>query len=88
MQALSDVHDENLFVDDIEALFPPESFLVSPSNSTDDFLNGCYFLTDQQQEFKSHIMRFVDNGGKDCFCALTGGQDQERLCCCTILRVL
>lgn len=73
MRALSGVHDENIFVNDIETLFPPESFLVSPFNSTDEFLNGYYFLTDQQQEFKNHIMQFVDDGGKDCFCALTGG---------------
>ena len=72
-QALLGVHGEKMFVDDIETLFPPESFLVSPFNSTEEFLGGCYFLTDQQQDFKNHIMKFVDNGGKDCFCALTGG---------------
>lgn len=73
VQAICDIHGEVLFEDHIESLFPPERFLVSPYNSTEDFLNGCYFLTSQQQEFKNEILAFVDDAKKGNFCALTGG---------------
>ena len=41
---------EVLFDGDIETLFLPEQYLVSPFNSTVEFLDGKYFLNNQQQE--------------------------------------
>ncbi len=73
VQAINDIHNEQLFVDNIESLFPPEEFLVSPFNSTTDFLNGYYFLTNQQEEHKNKILRFVEDSSSGNFCALTGG---------------
>lgn len=67
------VHKENLYEGEIEELFPPENFLVSPFNSTEAFLRGEYFLTNQQQEFKNKIIQFVNEPAKGNFCAITGG---------------
>jgi DNA replication protein DnaC len=71
--AVADVQMESLYKEDIESLFPPEKFLVSPFNSTEEFLNGCYFLTNQQLEFKNKILQFLGNEESGNFCALTGG---------------
>lgn len=67
------VHDENLFTDDIETKFPPERFLVSPFNSTDDFLKECYFLTDQQIEIKKKVLAFANATSGGNFYAIYGG---------------
>ena len=72
-KALYKVHQEILFNANIEDLFPPEQFLVSPFNSTEAFLKGHYFLTNQQQEIKKRILLFMDDPSAQCFCALTGG---------------
>lgn len=64
---------EVLFDGDIETLFSPEQYLVSPFNSTAEFLDGKYFLNNQQQEIKKAIMKFVADQARGSFCALTGG---------------
>ena len=72
-KALYLVHKERMYVDDIEQLFPPERYLVSPFNSTDAFLNRQYFLTSQQEDIKKKVLTFVCNAGGGNFCAITGG---------------
>lgn len=73
-KALYNLHkDESLYIGELKELFPPEQFLVSPFNSTEAFLNGNYFLTDQQQEIKNKIIKFIDNPVAGCCCSLTGG---------------
>lgn len=67
------VHDEPLFADEIEKLFPPEKFLVSPFNSTDDFIKEHYFLTDHQNVIKDEVIKFVNDSAKGCFYAIYGG---------------
>lgn len=42
--------------DDLDALFNPSDYLVSPFNSTKRFLAGEYFLTPQQEEIKTQIV--------------------------------
>lgn len=74
VNAVSNVYNETLFHGHIEQLFPPEQFLVSPFNSTDDFLKSHYFLTQQQQEIKERVIDFIDDGNSnDLLCAITGG---------------
>jgi len=73
LTAVDEVQKESLYKEDIESLFPPEKFLVSPFNSSEEFLKGCYFLTNQQLEFKNKILQFFGNEENDNFCALTGG---------------
>lgn len=73
VQALLTVHQENLNCGEITTLFPPERYLVSPFNATDEFLSGRYFLTDQQIDFKDRIIDFLYNNTSENFCAITGG---------------
>ena len=72
-KAIYDIHGEKLYADDIDLRFPPEQYLVSPFNSTDDFLNEHYFLTGKQEDVKKRILSFVDDTSVGCFCGLTGG---------------
>lgn len=72
-KALYLVHKEDLYLDDIETLFPPERYLVSPFNATDAFMNRQYFLTSQQEDIKKKVLAFVDNPTGGSFCAITGG---------------
>ena len=67
------VHQEKMYEDDIEALFPPERYLVSPFNATTAFMNGQYFLTNQQGEIKKKILDFVNDASSGNFSSLTGG---------------
>lgn len=47
-------HIPNMTIDpDIE--FVPSNYLISPFNSTDEFINGEYFLTTRQQNIKQEI---------------------------------
>lgn len=47
-------------VDNPDIYFNPSDYLVSPFNSTDKFLEGQYFLTNQQTEFKRRILKDID----------------------------
>lgn len=71
-RTLYEIHKECLLKDGIEALFPPEKYLVSPFNSTIEFLEGRYFLTDHQQTIKENIIHSINNDKKN-FYAITGG---------------
>lgn len=72
VNALDYIHKEKLYDSEIEDLFPPEKFLVSPFNSTNDFLQRYYFLTNQQEGIKKEVMNFVDNPNRGSFYAITG----------------
>lgn len=48
-------------VDDINSLFEPIKYLVSPFNSTEEFINGEYFLTNQQELIKNEIFKSIDD---------------------------
>lgn len=41
----------------LDDLFDPSNYLVSPFNDSERFTNGSYFLTKQQQEFKNAILK-------------------------------
>ncbi len=56
---------------DLNKLFDPSEFLVSPLNNTDKFIKGEYFLTNQQEEFKKNIIEII-KGRKSGFCAVSG----------------
>lgn len=58
--------------DDVDALFNPSDYLVSPFNSTDQFINNEYFLTNQQEDVKSKIFKIIENQSKDNFISITG----------------
>lgn len=41
------------YVDNFDELFNPSNYLVSPFNSTDEFIKNSYFLTSHQEEIKN-----------------------------------
>ena len=47
----------DLYTDNLDTLFNALNYLVSPFNATDEFINGYYFLTPQQD----NIIRDLDN---------------------------
>lgn len=51
----------------------PSNYLVSPFNSTDKFLNGGYFLTNQQEDLRARILKLFKNASTATFISLTGG---------------
>lgn len=58
-------------IDDIDKLFNPSNYLISPFNSTKKFMEEEYFLTEHQEEIRTNIMRVVDTSTTE-FMALTG----------------
>ncbi|MEY0878472.1 DNA/RNA helicase domain-containing protein [Providencia manganoxydans] len=59
-------------IENINALFDPSCYLVSPFNSTERFLSGQYFFTQQQTEFKNELMAFINMPNEVKFSAITG----------------
>ncbi|MCC9009108.1 DNA/RNA helicase domain-containing protein [Pseudomonas putida] len=59
-------------IEAIDALFDPSNYLVSPFNSTEKFLDDEYFLTHQQEEYKSKIIKSVGASAKAHFVSITG----------------
>lgn len=58
-------------VSDIDILFNPSSYLVSPFNSTANFINGDYFLTVQQENVKKQVITSIEKKGTT-FIAISG----------------
>lgn len=55
----------------LDLLFDPSEFLVSPFNNTDRFIKGEYFLTDDQRKIKNSIIKIIKNN--ECgSCAISG----------------
>lgn len=48
-------------IKDINSHFNPSHYLVSPFNATNEFINGKYFLTNQQEEIKTNIFEILDS---------------------------
>ena len=55
----------------IDEVFNPSDYLVSPFNSTEKFVNGNYFLTIQQENIYNNIQRILDKPDTT-FIAITG----------------
>lgn len=47
-------------IEDIKSLFKPSNYLISPFNSTQDFIRGNYFLTSHQEEIKEEIITLFE----------------------------
>lgn len=58
-------------IEDIDKLFNPTNYLVSPFNSTKAFLNGEYFLTGNQNDIKNKIIN-LNNDTNPCFISIQG----------------
>ncbi|SXY90694.1 Uncharacterized conserved protein [Klebsiella pneumoniae] len=59
-------------IKNIDSLFNPSNYLVSPFNSTDKFLDGQYFLTGQQSDIKRAVIARVNAPSVDHFTAVIG----------------
>jgi|SRR5450830_290130 len=55
-----------------DALFNPSDYLVSPFNSTENFLAGKYFLTKQQEEIKNEIINSWTSSEEAIFISIIG----------------
>ena len=62
---------ENDEVENIDKLFNPCNYLISPFNSTERFVEDEYFLTEHQEEIKREILKLVEGDG-ECFISLKG----------------
>ncbi|WP_162058548.1 ATP-binding protein [Undibacterium sp. KW1] len=60
-------------IQNVEDLFNPSDFLVSPFNSTQKFLNKQYFLTQQQEDIKTKIINSISIGKTANFVSVVGG---------------
>lgn len=52
---------------DIDGLFVPNNYLVSPFNDTERFLKDEYFLTEQQEKIKNEILITIKNNNSKIF---------------------
>ncbi|MEY0216633.1 ATP-binding protein [Providencia rettgeri] len=59
-------------IKNIDSLFNPSNYLVSPFNSTDKFLDGQYFLTGQQSDIKRDVIARVNAPSGNHFTAVIG----------------
>ncbi|AWW32419.1 hypothetical protein DN752_20990 [Echinicola strongylocentroti] len=55
----------------IDTIFNPSNYLVSPFNSTERFMRGNYFLTNQQEEIKKKSLQNISSSGT-CFISISG----------------
>lgn len=59
------------YIEDINKLFDPSNYLVSPFNSTIAFMENRYFLTDHQENIKKEILKLIPKTGP-CFITIEG----------------
>ncbi|EAI1237051.1 hypothetical protein A0U21_00460 [Campylobacter lari] len=48
------------YAEHLDALFSPLNFLISPFNNTTSFLNDKYYLTQQQEEIKTDLLKKLE----------------------------
>ena len=64
---------ELFYINDIDLVFNPSDYLVSPFNSTENFIKNKYFLTHQQETMKINTIGILKDDTKSNFFAITGG---------------
>ena len=57
---------------DVNQLFNPSNYLVSPFNSTDKFIAKEYFLTSQQEEIKNNTLKAIKKNSNASFVSISG----------------
>ncbi|WP_052306434.1 DNA/RNA helicase domain-containing protein [Helicobacter cetorum] len=66
------INQELQHIDNIDALFKPSNYLVSPFNDTEKFLENKYFLTDRQQTIQKDILQAIEKSPSTLFFSITG----------------
>ncbi|CAM3523464.1 ATP-binding protein [Arcobacter aquimarinus] len=56
----------------IDGLFNPSNYLISPFNKTAEFLKGEYFLTKQQEQIKNTILKKIDENCQNKIFSISG----------------
>lgn len=56
----------------IDGLFEPSNYLISPFNKTAEFLKGEYFLTKQQEQIKNTILKKIDENCQNKIFSISG----------------
>jgi Cdc6-like AAA superfamily ATPase len=59
-------------ITNIDNLFNPSNYLVSPFNSTEKFIKNEYFLTTQQETIKNEILKIIEDKTTASFISITG----------------
>src|SRR5690606_38651615 len=54
-------------ITNIDSVFNPSNYLVSPFNSTNQFIKGKYFLTTHQENIKKEIINNINTAGTSIF---------------------
>ena len=63
------LHEQEIFEEvDIENIFVPSNYLVSPFNKTDAFIEKEYFLTNDQESAKNDILQGLEKKKYEFFC--------------------
>lgn len=63
------LQDQVIFEEiDIEHIFVPSNYLVSPFNKTEAFINNEYFLTNDQESAKNDILQGIEKKKYEFFC--------------------
>lgn len=60
-------NQELIEIEDLNTLFEPTEYLVSPFNSTERFINGEYFLTQLQDSFKKELNKLIASAPSNLF---------------------
>lgn len=58
---------------DIDGLFNPSDYLVSPFNSTKRFIENKYFLTNQQEDIKNKVISSLNMSKTENYISIIGG---------------
>lgn len=58
---------------ELDDLFKPSNYLVSPFNKTEEFISNKYFLTSQQENYRTDILKTIKNAKQHEFIKLEGG---------------
>ncbi|OAB78792.1 DNA/RNA helicase domain-containing protein [Cochleicola gelatinilyticus] len=66
------IQQEVKYISDIDKLFNPSNYLVSPFNSTEKFVKGEYFLTGHQLEIKTKSLKILGDNTIPSFVSIIG----------------
>lgn len=67
LKIFEDIDEEN-----INSLFVPSNYLISPFNTTERFINDAYFLTKHQEEIKNQVIKKVFQNDQNKLFSISG----------------
>jgi len=67
LKNIRDINGEN-----IDSFFIPSNYLISPFNTTEQFVNNEYFLTKHQEQIKADIIKKINNNNPNKIFSISG----------------